>query len=391
MSELDKKLICKHFGVCGGCDTLGIPYREYLEIKQKDAEKKFNGLVVESFSEIVPSDSIEYYRNKMEFVVGYNNGEVVIGLREKGKFYKIVDLEECKIFYPGIKNIFEVLKNWIKEHKIQPYNLFTHKGEIRYVACKHSKTHNEIMLNIVITGSKYQFEYIQRKIFEKLISQLSEIKEIVSAYVSINNKLSDNAYSDEIFRIYGKDFIVEDINDIKYKIFPLTFFQTNTLCCKKLYGIVKEKFGGDNVIDVYCGCGGISLQLASKAQKVIGVDLLKENIVSASENALLNKITNTEFVCDNAENFLVKLSKSKFATELSTIVIDPPRAGITKRVRNALLESGVENIIYVSCNIETLVEDLKIFTKFYKIKEVIPVDMFPFTKHLELITVLKHK
>ncbi len=386
-----KNSICMHYKTCGGCDNLELSYEEYLKLKQDYVQTILCDFVIEKVEEIIPSPTTKFYRNKMEFAVGGTVDNIFIGLRQKGKFSKIVDLKECYNFHPKIIEVFDIVKLWMKENNILPYDIILHKGKIRYVSIRHSKTFDDLMVNIVITGSKYQFDYFEKKIFENLSAKLIEKEKIGSIYVCINNKVSDNAYTDEIFKIYGKDFIEEKINEIKYKIFPLTFFQTNTSCCEKLYEIVVKQTEGGNVLDIYCGSGGITLQVAKKVQKIIGIDSSKTNILIANENANFNNISNVEFENTNAETFILKLAKSKFATELSTIIVDPPRAGLSKRVLTEISESGVGKIVYVSCNLETLKEDLKTFVRFYKIKKVIPVDMFPFTKHLETVTVLEHK
>lgn len=381
---------CQHFGTCGGCDYTNEQYLESLKVKQEYVKSKFQFYEVENILEIIPSVKLEYHRNKMEFAVGGQVGNVLIGLRQKGKFNKIVDLKCCKTFHPKTVEILTIIKEWMQENNLEPYDIIKHKGKIRYVAMRHSKTFDELMLNIVITGSKYQFEYLEHKLFQSLVQKISLFK-IVSFYICINNKLSDNALTDEVFKIYGTDFIKEKVNNIIYKIYPQTFFQTNTLTCELMYNLISSEIDGGNVLDIYCGSGGISLQVSSRAQKVIGIDSLKENILVANQNKELNNISNVEFVCENAETFVTKLLKSKFYTELSTIIIDPPRAGLSKRVCNTISELGVNKIIYVSCNIESLTQDLKLLTRFYKIKKVVPIDMFPFTKHLETIVLLEHK
>jgi len=388
--------ICKHFGVCGGCDLQNIDYTKQLENKQKFIKELLKDFEVETINNIAPSFDIWYYRNKMEFVVGKDRQKnIVAGLREKNKFYKIVDLTECKISLKEIGEILNIVKQWVKENNVEPYDLITHKGKIRYVVVRHAKNTNQLMLNFVITGTKYQFEKNEQSLFLELIDKLKKFENLNSVYVSINNKVSDNAVAEELIKIYKEDYILEVVNGIRYKIYPSIFFQPNTKTAEILYEIILNEVYEGNVIDVYCGSGGISLQLAKQnnVEKVIGVDSSKDNIDIAKDNCKLNNISEdkVEFVCDNAEVFLPKLWKSKFISNLSTVIVDPPRPGLSKRVKGILSEIGVNRIIYISCNPVVLKEDLKTFVKFYKIKKVIPVDMFPHTKHLEVVCILEHR
>ncbi|MCX7957111.1 MAG: 23S rRNA (uracil(1939)-C(5))-methyltransferase RlmD [Endomicrobia bacterium] len=388
--------ICKHFGVCGGCQFQDMDYKEQLVKKQRFLKEIFKEFEIDEFCEIISSPEIWYYRNKMEFVVGKDKTQkIVAGLRESGKFYRIVDLQECKISSKCVGDILRVLKDWIKDNNLEPYDLVTHKGKVRYVVVKQSKTHNKIMLNFVVSGSKYQFENNEREVIDDLVKRYKNFQDISSVYFSINNSVSDNAVAEDVIHIYGDKNLIELINGISYIIYPTTFFQTNTKCCEKLYEIVTNEIVEGNTLDLYCGSGGISLQVVNKLNygKVIGIDSSKENIAIAYENLELNSISNDvlEFICDNVENFILKLWKSKFMSNLSNIIVDPPRAGLSKKVKNILNEIISNRIIYVSCNPKTLYEDLKSLIKYYKIKKLIPVDMFPHTLHIELICVLEHR
>ena len=388
--------ICRHFGVCGGCDLQNVEYSKQLENKQKFIAELLKDFEIETLNNIVPSVDIWYYRNKMEFVVGKDKAKnIVAGLREKNKFYKIVDLAECKISLKEVGEILNIVKQWVKENNIEPYDLITHQGKIRYVVIRHSKNTNQLMLNFVITGTKYQFENNEQSLFLELLEGLKKFENLNSVYVSINNKVSDNAVAEELIKIYKEDFILEVVNGVKYKIYPSVFFQPNTKTAELLYDIILDEVCEGNVMDIYCGSGGISLQLIrnNNIEKIIGVDSSKDNIAIAKANCELNNISEdkVEFVCDNAEVFLAKLWKSKFISNLSTVIVDPPRPGLSKKVKGILSDIGVNRIIYVSCNPAVLKEDLKTFIKFYKIKKVIPVDMFPHTKHIEVVCVLEHR
>ncbi len=393
---MKQESLCQHFGICGGCQSQDIDYNLQVFQKQKFIEEKFKDFEIVELCQIIPSPQIWYYRNKMEFVVGKEKtGKIVCGLREKGKFYKIVDLAECKISFEKTSQILNIFKNWVKECSFEPYNLITHKGKVRYLVVKEAKTNNKILLNLIVTGTKYQIEHNEYNFYTSFVEEFKKIPNVASIYLSINNKLSDNAVAEEILHLYGEKYIVEEINGVLYKVYPQTFLQTNTKCCELLYKVVLDEVEEGNVLDIYCGSGGLALQIVkhkSYVDKIIGVDSSKENIDTANENCKINNCTdNIEFVCSTAEEFIQKLWKSKFLTNLSTVIVDPPRPGLSKRVKSILLDLSVNKIIYVSCNPNTLYEDLKILLKFYKIKRLVPIDMFPHTPHVELICVLEHR
>lgn len=396
MNLIDKNFICKHFGLCGGCEFQNIEYAQQLKNKQEFVKELFKEFDIKEIEPIIPSPEIFYYRNKMEFIVGKDkSNNILIGLREKGKFYKIVDLSECKISLPNVQEILDIIKNWIKENNVEPYDLITHKGKFRYVVLRHSKTANQIMLNFVITGTKYQFEQNEQKMFMSLVERFKKIQNLYSVYVSINNKVSDNAVAEEIFHLYGGEYIIEILNGIKYLIYPLVFFQTNTKTAEIMYKIIQQEVIDGNVLDIYCGSGGITLQIFDNknVDKIIGIDSSKDNIEIAKKSCIINNISKdkVEFVAENAEMFLSKLWKSKFLSNLSNIIVDPPRPGLSKKVKYIISNLGVNRIIYISCNPEALKEDLKIFVKFYNIKKLVPIDMFPHTRHIEIVCVLEHK
>ncbi|MEN3014131.1 MAG: 23S rRNA (uracil(1939)-C(5))-methyltransferase RlmD [Endomicrobiia bacterium] len=393
---MNKDLICQHFRICGGCQLQDLEYDKQISLKQDNLKSTFKDFEVENFYEIVASPDIWFYRNKMEFAFGKEKtGKVVVGLREKNKFYKVINLKECKISFQQTGEILDIARLWAEENGLQPYDFFNHKGKVRYLVVKHSKTYNNIMLNIVITGTRYQIENYEKKVLEDFVKRCKDISNISSIYFSINNSISDNANPEESFCIYGEKHIKETLNYVNYLIYPATFFQTNTRCCEKLYELILNELEEGNTLDLYCGTGGITLQIAKHKPegKIIGIDSSKQNIEVALENAKINSISFdiVEFINDNVENFLLKLWKSKFMANLSNIIVDPPRPGLSRKVKSILNDTGVFKIIYVSCNPKTLYEDLKSFVKFYKIKKIIPVDMFPHTNHIEVICVLEHK
>lgn len=369
------KELCKHFGICGGCDSQNIDYKEQLRAKEDRIKDIFSVFKVGEIEKIVPSPEIFYYRNKMEYAVSSDGQDILIGLRQKKRFYRIVDLEECRIFSDRAPGIFTIFKDWIKMNNIEPYQLRRHSGNIRYAAMRHSKHYNELMVIAVLASEEGSIG--------RLAEKLKNIDIVKSVYLCVNNGLADLSITDNLKLIYGGNHIKERINSTDYLISANSFFQTNPYCCERLYGIIKEetKKTGGAALDMCCGSGGITLQVADNFDKIIGVDNQAQNIKDALLNARINKKDNVEFVCGDAEKFAIE--------KFSTVILDPPRAGLGKKTKESLRSSSVENVIYVSCNPVNLAEDLKMLTDVYKIDKIIPVDMFPHTRHTEVIAILK--
>ena len=375
--------LCRHFGICGGCDSQDKLYAEQLKDKECRIREIFSQFDIKEFSPIVPSPQIFYYRNKMEYAVGGEANLPLIGLREKKRFYKVVDLEECKIFSEDIKKIFDIFKCWIRDFGVEPYQSRRRCGVIRYACLRHSKFYDELMLIVVVTSPEVNID--------PLLDKLKDINNLRSVYLCINDKPADISMTGSLRLLYGEQYIKERIGGVDYLISPGSFFQTNSYCCKELYDIIKKETAsmGGKAIDLCCGSGGIALQIAANFDKIIGVDISQQNIKDALKNAALNNISNTEFICEDAQAFLLKNIGSKTAEEFSAIIVDPPRAGLSKKSRQAIADSGINNLIYVSCNPVNLAEDLKVLCGYYSIDRIVPVDMFPHTRHIETVAILK--
>lgn len=370
------KELCRHFGICGGCDAQDLEYKEQLDLKEARIRDTFSSLGINNIEGIVPSGQIFYYRNKMEYAVGSDKDCVLIGLRQKKRFYRIVDLEECRIFFDGVSGIFTVFKDWIKKYNIEPYQLRRRSGNIRYAAMRHSKHYNELMIVVVLAAEEEKIRF--------LVEDLQNIDYVKSVYQCINNGPADISITNNLKLLYGHSRIKERINDIDYLIGPNSFFQTNSYCCGRLYEVIKNEtkdFGGD-ALDMCCGSGGITLQVADNFNKVTGVDISAQNIEDALSNMKISGKDNVEFICGDAEKF-------KGMQNFSTIILDPPRAGLSKKTKDLLCSSGAENVVYVSCNPANLAGDLKTIALTYRIDKIIPVDMFPHTRHIEVVAILK--
>lgn len=375
-----QKILCRHFNECGGCDSQDIVYEEQLIAKQNRVEK----LLGRKVERIVPSPGIWHYRNKMEYAVGGESASPSVGLRQKRRFYRIVDLAECRIFSEDFGRLSSTVKSWIKENGIDMYDFRRHAGGMRYVAVRHSKSYNELMV-LAVSASPCDK-------FGQLAESLKKIPNVKSVYGCTNSGVADVALSKELFLLYGEEYIKEKVNGIDYLIYPSTFFQTNSLCCERLYKEVQSSAAGlgGKALDLYCGSGGIALQLAGSFESVAGVDNSEANIKYAAENARINNITNVEFIRADAEKFLLDLKKSGALSGFSAITVDPPRSGLGKRTAALVADSSIPNLIYVSCNPDSLKSDLELLSPAYSVLKIVPVDMFPHTRHLETVVVLRY-
>ncbi len=389
--------VCQHFGICGGCSYLDIPYEKQLEAKFQNVIKFFNnsGLTDVNVLEIIPSVGKYFYRNKMEFVFSQEDNKPIVGLRQKNKFYRTIDIKECYLFSERTGLLLDIARNWAQEQKIQIYDLKKHKGILRYLVIRESKKTSQLMLNVIVSITPYVFEYEFKGLVEILKQKyLDKNVNIDCMTVGLSESKADVALANRNFLIYGNEYIEDRIGSFAYRIFPYTFFQTNTETCRELYDIVKtfvQEEEGTTAIDLFCGSGGITIYVSEIFEKIIGIEQNEKSVQNAYFNAEINKITNCEFLNSSAEDFLKKIDLSKFWIKLSTVIVNPPRAGLSKRTLQAVIEINPRVIIYVSCNIESLLNDLKYLRQFYKIDKVQPVDMFPHTHHIELVTRLVHR
>ncbi|OGS17739.1 MAG: 23S rRNA (uracil-5-)-methyltransferase RumA [Elusimicrobia bacterium RIFOXYA2_FULL_40_6] len=388
---------CKHFGTCGGCSLQDIPYEEQLKTKQQQVQSVFKplGSFEDLIRQIIPSPVQEFYRNKMEFVFAEENGRIVLGLHKKGKYDEVVDLQECLAFSPKTGLILEITRKWAAENKIPVYNMKKQAGTLRYLVLREAKSSSQLMVNLIVAITPYVFEYDFKKKASQLVKRLSD-SGINAACVTagLNDSKSDVALAEKNVLIHGSEFIEEKVGKINYKIFPYTFFQTNSYVCEKLYDTVNEfaqSHKDTTAFDLFCGSGGISLYISEVFEKIIGIELNSKAIENAAVNARHNNISNCEFVCERVENYLKKFETSQFKVKLSTVIIDPPRAGLAKKSIQSIIELNPANIIYVSCKLDSVINDLQSFLQYYKIVTVQPFDMFPHTPHLEIIVKLTHK
>lgn len=395
--------VCPISKRCGGCQFQHLSYEAELRFKQEkvfNCIKRIGGFKDEDIPmlPIMGCEEIMHYRNKAQFPVGVDkNGEPVTGFYAE-RSHEIVDTTKCYIQVEENELILETLKAFMKKYKIPAYeekiNPKTRKPEkagglVRHIMTRKGFATGEIGICVVINGNTLpnaaEFTDMMLKVFEGR----NDIR-ITSICVNINKKVTNVIFGNELKCIYGKPYIVDMIEDIKFKISPFSFYQVNPAQTRKLYGKALEFAGltGEEVVwDLYCGIGTISLFLAKKAKEVYGVEIVPEAVENAKENAKLNGIENAYFTVGKAEDEAKKLPKP------DVIVVDPPRKGCDEKLLETIMNYKPERVVYVSCDPATLARDLKVLCGDggYKLEEVQAVDQFSRGVHVESVCLMTRK
>lgn len=380
--------ICPHFGACGGCATQDQAYDRQLAHKETLVRTLTAPHAPEEFRPIVPSPDVFYYRNKMEFAFGgLKDAPPLLGLRQKGKFDRIVDLSECRLLSPEAGALLAAVRGWAAAEKLPTYHLKSHKGLLRYVVVREGKNTGERMVALVtaegeIPGASF------------LAALDAAGVRVDTAVWMVNAGLSDVAYGEARALWRGKGTIDDRLGDKTFRVSPRSFFQSNTRGAEKLYGLVGEFLGegADTLFDVYCGGGAIGLFLADRAKRVVGIESNPAAVDDARENAVVQGARHAVFHALDAATFAKDPAwVAQWTAPGAVAVMDPPRPGLQPDVRRLLLEHPVRRWVYVSCNPEALARDLSDLQPLYAVKTVQPVDMFPHTPHVETVVRLDLK
>lgn len=392
-SPFRKKPECPHFGSCGGCIFQNLTYEKQLEIKENyliQSIKKIGWVNVDNVEiiPIIPSPKKFYYRNKMEFAFGESEGKIVIGLRERSSPFKkyskdVTPLKECLIFSEKAKKIFSIFTEFANSHSLSAYNPFTHKGFLRHLVLREGKRTSQLMILLVTTdGEIPDLPYLG----EEIVKEISDLK---SFYWIINNQIADVVSFEKKNHLLGKSYIEENIGDMKFKIYPQTFFQPNTDGAEILYNKIVElgEFSGnEKVLGLYCGAGIIEIFISKYVREVAGIDSNPVNIFTAKENCMINGVENCIFY----EGTVEKVLKKRDFSEIDIIITDPPRNGMSGKAIRSVIKIGAKKILYVSCNPSTFARDVKIFEENgYKLKKLCSFDFFPHTAHMEILGVIE--
>ncbi len=380
---------CKTYKRCGGCSLRHIQYAETLNMKRNAVQSLVNKTLQTKIKveETLGMENPYHYRNKAQYPVGIDKeGKPVIGVFAN-RTHEIIPIEKCLIQDEQTEEIAKYIVNYIAENHISIYNENTRKGLVRHIVTKIGKKTNEIMVVIVINGNEIPNE---KKFVETLASKFPKIKTIIK---NINEKNTNVILGEKNITMYGKGYIEDKLGELTFKISPLSFYQVNPVQAEKLYTIGVESANitkKDVVFDLYCGIGTISLFMAKYAKKVYGIEIVKQAVEDAAQNAKMNSIENAEFIAGDVEEVLDDLINNKKIIP-DIVMVDPPRRGLDKTSIQNILKIKPKKLVYISCNPATLVRDLKELEESYEINSIKPVDMFPFTSSVECVAVLELK
>ena len=399
-SPLRIKPKCEHFGLCGGCKWQILDYDQQLIYKQKqviDNFERIGKLETSGIKPIIASPDHFFYRNKLEFTFLYRKwltGKETqvqtetdmygLGFHLPGMFDRIIDLENCYLQPEPSNSIRMAFRQFCLDKKYQFYNNRIHNGFLRNLIIRNTST-GQLMIIVVFAREE------KENIIECLNFLMEKFPAITSLYYVVNTKKNDIINDQELILFKGTSYIVEETEGLKFKIGPVTFFQTNTNQAFVLYEVARKMAGftGHEIVyDLYCGAGTITNFVAGKVKKVIGIEYIPSAIEDARKNSALNNITNTVFFTGDIANTL----NSSFFEENGypdVVITDPPRSGMHPRVIEQLLEANPSKIVYVSCNPATQARDIAMLSEKYELMEIQPVDMFPQTHHVENVVLLK--
>jgi 23S rRNA (uracil1939-C5)-methyltransferase len=394
---------CKHFGVCGGCKWQHLPYDLQLKFKEKQVKDNLTRIGKIELPEIRPilgSSLIFLYRNKLEYTfsnkrwltseeVNSDNKfekEGALGFHIPGLFDKVLDIVECHLQAEPSNSIKNAVKRFATENHLSFFDLREQAGFLRNLVIRTTQEGN-VMVIVV-----FFHEDIEKRIglLEFLSSQFPQI---TSLFYVINSKRNDSLNDQEPVNFKGDDFLIEHMEDLKFRIGPKSFFQTNSIQALELYRIAKDfagLTGKEIVYDLYTGTGTIANFIASDAKKVIGIEYVEEAVQDARINSEFNGIKNTEFFSGDMN---AVLSQSFFETngQPDVIITDPPRAGMPEEVIMIIASAAPQKIVYISCNPSTQARDIQLLSEKYIVTAVQPVDMFPHTHHVENIVLLQRR
>lgn len=412
-SKVRETPMCEHFGICGGCKWQNLPYEEQLKAKQQqvfDQLTRIGKVELPPFQPILGSVKTKEYRNKLEFGCSNkrwytkeeiaalppkeegqegNLSESAIGFHITGAFDKIYPIKKCWLMDDLHNEIRNEISRYAKDNSISFYDIRAQHGLLRDLMMRNSNT-GEFMLLV-------QFHYDEEGDEQKAMQLLQHIADFfpqITSLIYVDNQKGNDTFGDlELKTFKGTDFIYETMEDLKFKVGPKSFYQTNTDQAYHLYCVARsfaQLTGGELVYDLYTGTGTIANFVAHQAKQVIGIEYVPEAIEDAKENSHVNGINNTLFYAGDMKDILTDDFIQEHG-QPDVIITDPPRAGMHADVVKVILNAAPKRIVYVSCNPATQARDLQLMDADYKVAAVQPVDMFPHTPHVENVVLLERR
>lgn len=412
---------CQFFGGCGGCSYQMLSYDNQLKLKENMVKKLLDKVIDPSSYEwegILPSPVQQGYRNKMEFTFGdeYKGGPLALGLHKKGGFHDIINVSGCEIVGEDWSRILDFTLSFFSEKKVPFYHRMKHVGILRYLVIRQSYSTGEFLINLVAADQWDKWEnglkadgkceagcldskYSYKNLLDEYVAGLLELEKedafvgsIAGILYTKNNSLGDVVQSDGMVCLYGRDYIVEEVMGLKFKISPFSFFQTNTKGCEVLYEKSREYIMSGDVMkspdkvvfDLYSGTGTIAQMMSAASKKVIGIEIVEEAVEAAKVNAKQNGLENCKFIAGDVLKAIDLVEDNP-----DVIILDPPRDGINPKALDKILDYEVSDVVYISCKPTSLVRDLEIITRRgYRVVKACAVDQFPGTGHVETVVLM---
>lgn len=394
-SPIETPSPCPHFGLCGGCTYIALPYKEQLAVKEGQVKRLLDSVLCRQKSpwifEGIKASPVQFgYRNKMEFSFGdeVKDGPLALGMHKRGSFYDIVTVADCQIVDEDYRAILRYTRDYFEKEEATFYHRLRHEGFLRHLLVRKAARTGEILVALVTTSQ-------ENPDLQAWVDGLKELQlkgKFAGILHIINDSLADVVKSDETRVLYGQDFFYEELLGLKFKISTFSFFQTNSLSAEVLYETAREYVGelrGNNepdkvVYDLYSGTGTIAQLMAPVAKKVIGVEIVEEAVEAAKKNAELNGLHNCEFIAGDVLKVLDDIEEKP-----DMIILDPPRDGIHPKALTKIIGYGIDRMVYISCKPTSLVRDLEVFLENgYVVEKAVAVDQFPWTTGIETVALL---
>lgn len=376
--------LCPNYKKCGGCQLQNMTYEKQLSFKQVKVIRLLGRFC--HVDEIIGMDEPYHYRNKVQAAFGMKNGKIISGVYQSST-HNIVPVDDCLIEDVIADKIIVTIRKLAESFKIKPFNDVTMKGFLRHVLVKRGFVSGQVMVVLVTASGAFPS---QRSFVNALLGKHPEITTIVR---NINDKHTSLVLGERSETLFGDGYIEEQLCGLSFRISPKSFYQINPVQTEVLYNKAAEfagLTGTERVIDAYCGTGTIGLIMAKNAGQVIGVELNKDAVRDAKSNAAANGVKNIQFFCGDAGRFMVDMADARETADV--VITDPPRAGCSPDFLRSLIKLSPRRVVYVSCNPETLARDLGFLTrKGYRAAKIQPVDMFPFTEHVETVVLLEKR
>lgn len=381
-----KESDCITYKRCGGCSLRHIDYKQTLKMKQNAVQSLVNKTLKNKINvqETLGMENPYHYRNKAQYPLGKDkDGNPVIGVFAN-RTHEIIPINKCMIQNQQTEEIAQFIFDFIVKNNISIYDERTRKGLVRHIVTKIGIKTNEIMCILVINGDTIPKE---KQLVENVSKEFPNVKTIVK---NINKKNTNIILGDKNINLYGDGYIKDILGEYTFKISPLSFYQVNPIQAERLYdlGVKDANISKEDIVfDLYCGIGTISVFMSKYAKKIYGIEIVEEAIEMAKENAKLNEVSNTEFIAGDVEEVLTDLIENRNVRP-DIIMVDPPRKGLDDTSIKNILNTSSKKVVYISCNPATLMRDLAKLEEKYEVLSITPVDMFPFTSHVECVVAM---